>query len=154
MDFLEERGYRQYEISNFAGEGGQSRHNRIYWQAEEYLGLGLGAHSYRGGRRFHNTYDLEKYIAAHGDAMQLAEEIEDISQADAMAEMMFLGLRLTEGVSFARFYSRFGREMREIYGAQMDFLKENGLLCETETGIRLTRRGVDVSNFVFEKFLP
>lgn len=153
VDFLEQQGYRQYEISNFAKEGRQSRHNRIYWQAEEYLGFGLGAHSYRGGKRFHNTYDLEKYIAAHSDAEQLTEDIEMISETDAMAELMFLGLRLTEGVCFARFRERFGREMREIYGTQIDSLKRDGLLHESETGIRLTRRGIDVSNFVFEKFL-
>lgn len=64
VDTLAEWGYGQYEISNFAKVGRQSRHNRIYWQAEEYLGMGLGAHSYMDGKRFHNSYDLQKYISA------------------------------------------------------------------------------------------
>ena len=66
---------------------------------------------------------------------------------------MFLGLRLTEGVSFARFRERFGQEMKNIYGSQIEELVKDGLLEEDEMGIRLTRRGVDISNYVFEKFL-
>lgn len=153
VDYLEEKGYEQYEISNFAKKGRQSRHNRIYWQAEEYLGLGLGAHSYMEGKRFHNTYDLQTYIKAKGDTSLLKEEIEVITEEDALAEFMFLGLRLTEGVSFDRFRTRFGRELYEIYGTQVRELVEAGLLAEDATGIRLTRRGIDVSNVAFEKFL-
>ncbi len=153
VDYLAEMGYEQYEISNFAKKGRQSRHNRIYWQAEEYLGMGLGSHSYMEGTRFHNTYDLQAYIKAKGDASLLKEEVEIITETDALAEFMFLGLRLTEGVSFDRFRARFGRELYEIYGTQVRELVEAGLLVEDAKGIRLTRRGIDVSNVVFEKFL-
>lgn len=153
VDFLAEKGYRQYEISNFAKAGRESRHNRIYWLAEEYLGLGLSAHSYLDGKRFHNPCDLEEYIAAAGAREKLMQDVELISVEDAMAECMFLGLRLTEGVSFARFWGRFGREMQEIYGAQIARLRQEGLLEVTEAGIRLTKRGIDLSNYVFEKFL-
>lgn len=153
VDYLAEMGYEQYEISNFAKKGRQSRHNRIYWQAEEYLGMGLGSHSYMEGTRFHNTYDLQAYIKAKGDASLLKEEVEVITETDALAEFMFLGLRLTEGVSFDRFRARFGRELYEIYGTQVRELVEAGLLAEDAKGIRLTRRGIDVSNVVFEKFL-
>lgn len=154
VDFLAERGYRQYEISNFAKAGRESRHNRIYWLAEEYLGLGLSAHSYLDGKRFHNPCGLEEYIAAAGERSRLMQEVESISPEDAMAECMFLGLRLTEGVSFARFRARFGREMQEIYGTQIARLRQEGLLEATDAGIRLTKRGIDLSNYVFEKFLP
>lgn len=153
VDFLREKGYEQYEISNFAKKGRQSRHNRIYWQAEEYLGMGLGAHSYMEGERFHNLYDLQAYIEAKGDVSLLKEEIEVIMEEDALSEFMFLGLRLTEGVYYERFRQRFGKEMKQIYGAQIEGMKGKGLLEEDEIGIRLTRRGIDVSNFVFEKFL-
>ncbi|MBQ7758579.1 radical SAM family heme chaperone HemW [Anaerotignum sp.] len=153
VDYLAEKGYEQYEISNFAKKGKQSRHNRIYWQAEEYLGMGLGSHSYMEGERFHNIYDLQEYIAANGDVSLLKEDIEIITEEDALAEFMFLGLRLTEGVSFARFRERFGKEMQEVYGGQMKELKQEGLLEENAEGIRLTRRGIDVSNVAFEKFL-
>ena len=153
VDYLAKMGYGQYEISNFAKKGRQSRHNRIYWQAEEYLGMGLGAHSYMDGERFHNRYDLQEYIDAEGEVSLLKEDVEVITEEDALAEFMFLGLRLTEGVSFARFRERFGQEMKNIYGRQIEELVKDGLLKEDEIGIRLTVRGVDISNVVFEKFL-
>ena len=153
VEYLAEHGYAQYEISNFAKTGRQSRHNRIYWQAEEYLGMGLGSHSYMNGERFHNLYDLSEYIKANGEVSLLKEDVEVIIEEDALAEFMFLGLRLTEGVSFLRFRERFGREMYDIYGEQVANLAAEGLLTEDETGIRLTRRGIDISNYVFEKFL-
>ena len=153
VEYLAENGYEQYEISNFAKNGRQSRHNRIYWQAEEYLGMGLGSHSYMNGERFHNIYDLQDYIRADGDVSLLKEEVEVISREDALAEFMFLGLRLTEGVSFARFEERFGEEMKNIYGSQIEKLVKDGLLTEDGKGIRLTERGTDISNVVFEEFL-
>ena len=153
VGYLAEHGYEQYEISNFAKKDRQSRHNRIYWQAEEYLGMGLGSHSYMNGERFHNIYDLQAYIEADGEESLLKEDVEIITKEDALAEFMFLGLRLTEGVSFARFEERFGTEMKNIYGSQIEKLVRDGLLAEDETGIRLTARGVDISNVVFEEFL-
>ncbi len=151
IGYLAENGYEQYEISNFAKKGRQSRHNRIYWQAEEYLGMGLGSHSYMEGERFHNPYDLPEYMER--DVFLLKEDIEIITEEDATAEFMFLGLRLTEGVSFERFSQRFGKGMKDIYGSQIAELEKDSLLEEDEVGIRLTRRGVDISNLVFEKFL-
>lgn len=153
VDFLAEKGYAQYEISNFAKPGRQSRHNRLYWQAEEYLGLGLGAHSYWNGERFHNPYSMEGYICAEGRPERLAEDREPVAERDALAEFMFLGLRLTEGVSFSAFRERFGREMKAVYGEQIAALAAQGLLAEDKDGIRLTRRGIDVSNAVFGEFL-
>ena len=153
VDYLAEHGYEQYEISNFAKKGRQSRHNRIYWQAEEYLGMGLGSHSYMNGERFHNIYDLQEYIRADGDVSLLKEDIERITEEDALAEFMFLGLRQAEGGSFAGFEERFGQGMKNIYGSQIEELVKDGLLEEDGIGIRLTKRGVDISNYVFEKFL-
>lgn len=153
VDFLAEKGYTQYEISNFAKPGRQSRHNRIYWQAEEYLGLGLGAHSFWNGERFHNPYGLEEYMQAGGIPERLEQDREKISEQDALAEFMFLGLRLTEGVAFAAFRERFGREMKDVYGSRIDKLARQGLLAADGAGIRLTRRGIDVSNVVFGEFL-
>ena len=153
VGYLAEQGYAQYEISNFAKKGRQSRHNRIYWQAEEYLGMGLGSHSYMEGERFHNIYDLQEYIRADGEVSLLKKDVEIITREDALAEFMFLGLRLTEGVSFDRFRERFGEEMKNIYGSQIEKLVADGLLAEDKKGIRLTERGTDISNVVFEEFL-
>lgn len=153
VDFLAGKGYAQYEISNFARPGRQSRHNRLYWQAGEYLGLGLGAHSYWQGARFHNPYDMGEYIRAAGSTAALEQERVENTVQDMMEEFMFLGLRLTEGVSFAAFRERFGRELEEVYGGQVAELAGQGLLERDVAGIRLTRRGIDVSNVVFGKFL-
>lgn len=153
VSFLWEKGYRQYEISNFAKAGRESRHNELYWQTEPYLGIGLGAHSYLNGNRFHNTYDLDKYILADGEISLLEEEKEVITIEDAMGEFMFLGLRMTEGVSYESFFSRFGVEMTSVYGEVIYDFVESGLMMQTEKRVALTARGVDLSNQVFAKFL-
>ncbi|KAF5076149.1 Oxygen-independent coproporphyrinogen-III oxidase-like protein YqeR [anaerobic digester metagenome] len=151
--FLAERGYHHYEISNFAKSGRESRHNKIYWQTTPYLGMGLGAHSYFQGSRFHNTYDLDKYILADGEINRLEEEREIQLKKAAMEEFMFLGLRLTEGVSFKVFSELFGVEMKEVYNKVISDLLESNLLRQTEEGIALTQRGIDISNQVFTEFL-
>ncbi|MDD4843970.1 MAG: radical SAM family heme chaperone HemW [Anaerotignum sp.] len=151
--FLAEKGYQQYEISNFAKIGRQSRHNQIYWQTEPYLGLGLGAHSYFNGNRFHNTYDLDKYILANGEIPILEEENIAVTKKAAMEEFMFLGLRRTDGVSFEKFFERFEVEMTEVYGKAISGFLEQGLLVQTDQKIALTQRGIDLSNLVFVEFL-
>lgn len=153
VSFLAEKGYRQYEISNFSKTGRESRHNQIYWQTEPYLGLGLGAHSYFNGSRFHNTYELDQYILAYGEIYLLEEEKEAVTKKAAMEEFMFLGLRMTEGVSFDSFFQRFGIEMTEVYGKVISHFVKSGLLAQTDKGIALTRRGIDLSNQVFTEFL-
>lgn len=151
---LEEEGYHQYEISNFAKERKESRHNKLYWQDAWYPGFGLGAHSFWEGRRYHNSRDLEKYLRQMREGNARAEDVEILSKQDQMAEFMFMGLRLTEGIAQTRFAERFGKEMDQVYGAQIQKLRQAGLLEETGGFLRLTERGVDVSNQVFLEFLP
>ena len=153
VDTLAEWGYGQYEISNFAKVGRQSRHNRIYWQAEEYLGMGLGAHSYMDGKRFHNSYDLQKYISAKGDTSLLREDTELITETDALAEFMFLGLRMNEGVTRAAFEQSFGVPIEAVYLETLRKLKEQGLLQMVAGRIALTDKGMDLANYVMAKFL-
>ena len=88
-ELLEKNGYHQYELSNFAREGTESRHNKIYWQDEQYVGFGLGAHSYLGEERFHNTYDLKKYISAKGQTHLLREDREKLCIEEQYAEFMY-----------------------------------------------------------------
>lgn len=153
VSFLAENGYEQYEISNFAKKGRDSRHNQIYWETQPYLGLGLGAHSFFGGSRFHNTYDMDKYILAHGEITIIEEDREAETKKDEMEEVMFLGLRMTKGVSFDEFYGRFGIDMRQVYAESIATSIQSGLLKETVSGIALTARGIDLSNQVFTEFL-
>lgn len=147
-------GYHQYEISNFAKKGKESRHNKIYWMDEEYRGFGMGAHSYWQGRRFHNPGTLEKYLRKVERGEILREEVEVLSLEEEMSEFMFLGLRMTRGIEKERFLRRFGKNVEEIYGEKIRKLQEKGLLEEKEGWLRLTGRGIDVSNHVFVEFLP
>lgn len=153
VEILAEEDYHQYEISNFAKSGKESRHNRIYWQDEAYLGFGLGAHSYWEGKRFHNSLDLHTYMEQAEAGAVLAEDVEELSLADQYSEFMFMGLRLTEGIEKKRFFQRFGVEMESVYGAQIQKCQEEGLLEETDGWLRLTARGLDLSNQVFLEFL-
>lgn len=153
IDFLTASGYVHYEIANFARSGRESRHNRLYWEGGEYLGLGPGAHSCLDGRRWSNTTDPGEYYAdvARG-ALPVAEAVH-LTPADAMAEAMFLGLRLTAGVSAARFQARFGCSPEAVYGPAIARLAAQGLLVEEDGYIRLTREALPVANVVFAAFV-
>lgn len=150
---LQRTGYHQYEISNFAKEKKECRHNLVYWRAEEYIGLGLGAHSYFQGTRYHNTYDLKTYIRARGNLGEIREDFEPYERRKAYEEYMFLGLRLLEGVSEGAFLQRFGCSLQEIYGVQIQKLIQSKLIKQEGERVRLTKRGLDLSNLVFEEFL-
>ncbi len=146
---LAESGYHQYEISNFARNGKESRHNLGYWRRNEYLGLGLGAASLIENRRFHNTRELTDYLKY--DFSPQDEEV--IDKKGQMEETMFLGLREIRGVEKAEFYRRFGVTMRNVYGKVIDEMASDGLLLETEKNVRLSERGLDVANYVMAAFL-
>lgn len=98
-EMLSDKSYKQYEISNFAREGFECYHNKVYWRTEEYQGFGLGAHSYADGVRFHNTYDMKEYL--RGEGFRLDKEF--LSLQEKQEEFMFMGLRMNEGVSEAEF---------------------------------------------------
>lgn len=153
---LEENGYHPYEISNYAKPGFQCRHNIGYWTGEEYLGLGLGASSYVNGRRFCNESDLKAYQSLDfslDGLEQLHGEIHVQSRKEQMEEFMFLGLRMTEGVSDTAFVREFGVHMDSVYGKVLERLKEEQLLTQKGSRIALTEWGIDVSNYVLSKFL-
>lgn len=150
---LQEYGYARYEISNYAKPGYECRHNIGYWQRKEYLGIGLGASSLIKKTRFRHICDLQKYLAMAGDVRRLCEEEEELSAADEMEEFMFLGLRMMCGVKKSAFFRLFGVPIEEIYGKTIDKMKQNGLLELKGDQIRLTKRGIDISNYVFEQFL-
>jgi len=153
-EFLPRHGYVQYEISNFARPGYACRHNLIYWRNEDYIGLGPGAHSHIGGKRQANIKDLRAWAAriAKGE-LPLAEE-EWAGIPVQMAETVFLGLRLLDGLDRGAFYARFGRDVLEVYGAVVERLVARGLVELTADRLRLTRMAVPVANEVFAAFLP
>jgi oxygen-independent coproporphyrinogen-3 oxidase len=170
QEALARAGYDHYEISNWACTGYACRHNLIYWRNKPYLGLGAGAHSWLGGRRWSNLRDPEGYIQAlvpqslQGDQSLLGDpglpvvEVETIDRALEMSETMMMGLRLLdEGVSYARFEQRFGVPMEQVYGDEIAAAVEEGLLERVpERGadrVRLTGRGALLGNRVFVRFV-
>ena len=150
---LKDKGYNMYEISNFAKEGFESKHNITYWQTREYVGMGLGSHSYINGERFHNPYDMKEYILTKGNIMALRQDIEKLSEKEKIEEFMFMGLRMTEGIKIFDFKLRFKKEPMEIYKDEIKFLFHEGLIDINKERIFLTKKGIDLSNFVYEKFL-
>lgn len=165
---LAQAGYERYEISNYAKKGYACRHNLVYWQGGDYLGLGLGSSSYMDGVRFHNTTDFNTYV----NQGAYVEDREELSVQAKMEEFMFLGLRVMAGVSGTEFEKRFGKTMEDVYGDVLRKHEEEGLLqidrkedrkeaasAEPAKGktniekVMLTTKGVDVSNYVFADFL-
>lgn len=149
---LEGAGYRRYEISNYAKEGFECRHNCGYWQRRDYLGLGLGAASLVDNVRFKNGDGLERYLE---NPLGCREEVQELSAAEQMEEYMFLGLRLTEGIASEGFQAAFGRTLEEAYGAVIRKNERDGLLEYRDGGRRLalTERGLDLANYVMAQFL-
>lgn len=152
-EILGQYGYKQYEISNYARPGFICRHNVGYWERKDYLGLGLGAASLLEHRRFSNTSDMGEYINGCSCPETIRTEEEWLSREDEMAEFMFLGLRMTRGISKGEFQGMFGCEIEKIYGDVLEKYKNLSLLTEENNRIFLTREGIHVSNTIMADFL-
>lgn len=152
-NILKEYGYTRYEISNYSKEGYACKHNIGYWKRTEYLGIGLGASSLIGRRRFHNVENYGEYFERVKRKEQTGTDYEILSQEDEMEEFMFLGLRMAEGIGMSRFRQLFGKEIREVYETPLCQMEQAGLLEIQGDTVRLTKRGIDISNYVFEQFL-
>lgn len=150
---LAQKGYRRYEISNYARKGYACRHNVIYWQrgvgrTSNYIGFGLGASSLFEHVRWKNTGNMEEYMR-----QTVKQDIEKLSPKDCMEEFMFLGLRMMQGVSKKEFLRSFGREMDVVYKDVLDKWVKQGMLAADGDFVRLTDAGIDVSNIVLADFL-
>lgn len=159
-EYLAEKGYHRYEISNYSRPGRECVHNKGYWLGTDYLGIGLGAASLAGGERFSVTRDMGQYLALTGEELAAGlqyENRESLTEQEKMEEFMFLGLRLTDGVLARDFEIRFGINVEKIYSEIFGKLMEEGLLRMTGTGeerrYQLTGFGLDVSNCVLAEFL-
>ena len=152
-EVLESDGYARYEISNYAKAGYECKHNLGYWERTEYLGLGLGAASLIQDTRFHNTEDMGIYLANSGYPTKIQCEKTMLTQKEQMEEFFFLGLRKMEGVSFQKFEETFGKDNLTIYRDKIEKLKHKELLEESNGYLRLTKQGIDVSNYVFYELL-
>ena len=150
---LAAHGYDRYEFSNYAKPGFACRHNIGYWKRTDYLGFGPSAASLFGNRRWTNTADRSLYLKACGALEKIREDEEILSRQDAMEEFMFLGLRMTQGISTTEFEEKFGKEIHAVYGGVLKKYEAMHLLQEHSGRLALTRDGISVSNVILADFL-
>jgi len=146
--YLQQYGYDRYEISNYAKKGKACKHNIVYWTGGDYLGLGLGASSYFQGMRFSNESRWKEYRYDSGKC-----HLQVLSEKDKIEEFMFLGMRMTKGISRMEFQDRFHKTAESVYGELLKRQESQGLIVCSGDHIRLTERGLDVSNYVFCDYL-
>ncbi len=154
INYLSAAGYQHYEISNFAKPEYECRHNLIYWQAHEYLGLGCGAVSYRDGRRTINKPDLNAYLTRIQIGQDCESELlEAMSSREKLTDAVILGLRMIEGIKPSYLSQRFGIDFNQEYHAIIEKLVEDGLLIMVKDRVCLSRQGYFLSNQVFCQFI-
>jgi len=156
---LAEAGLRRYEISNYARPDCHSRHNVNYWRYGDYLGIGAGAHSYinvnsreLSGQRWSNEKNPARYMTLVNETRRAVVEREELDFTKAAGEFMFLGLRMTEGISIEAFSSRFGKPPAEFYSQIGNWLEGN-LLVEEEGYLRFTQKGMLLANSIFVELI-
>ena len=153
MALLDEAGYEQYEISNVARPGRESRHNVKYWTDEEWLGFGCGAHSTRKGVREKNVASTSEYISLVAAGGQLAVERRQLSDQARLEEALFMGLRLAKGIDLASIESRYRTDVWRVYGDELEPFVDQGLLIYDDGHVRLTRPGMLLANEVMAVFI-
>lgn len=154
-NILEKNNYRHYEISNFAKDNYESRHNTDCWKQKEYLAFGLGAHSYLNNIRFSNTIDIRGYIEnIRNRAFEKNISIEEIQNRETeMGEYVILGLRLIEGFNVEDFFKKFNTRFEDIYKEEIQKLTKEDLIQICDGSVKLTNRGIDFANIVWEEFI-
>lgn len=149
---LEQNGYNHYEISNFAKRGFEAKHNLNCWEQKEYLGMGVAAHSYFNKTRYSNTENLEEYIENINQNKNTKTIHEIQKQTDEQREYMLLGLRKIEGVSISKFKEKFIQNPIYIFRRELYKLTKEGLIEVDIDSIKLTNKGLDFANLVWEQF--
>lgn len=151
---LENHGYIHYEISNFSKKAFESKHNINCWNQKEYIGFGISAHSYIEGIRFSNVCDLEKYIFnVHNEPKNNIEINEIQNNEDIMKEYMMLGFRKIEGIKISEFEQKFKINPLFYFRFEIEKLSKDNLIEVDLDNIKLTNKGLDFANIVFEEFI-
>ena len=152
-EFLSEKGYLQYEISNFSRKGLECKHNLVYWNLKNYIGVGSGAHSYYNGIRYRNEINVKKYIEAIADAGSAVVESHNNTPEDNMEEFMFLGLRKIKGISIEEFRQRFKKNIFSVYGDVIKKFNSKGMMTLEKDRLYLSSRGIEISNYILSDFI-
>lgn len=168
---LKASGYNRYEVSNYAKPGMESRHNCVYWTGGQYIGIGIGAASYFKGERFTNIKNIDNYIEICEDIRDeltketdrvrlydsattiLREDVQTVYIESRMEEFMYLGLRMTKGISREEFKERFNRDVFEVYAEPLNKYSTDGYIIVDDNRIRLSDKGIDVSNYILADFI-
>ena len=150
-NYLELNSYNHYEISNFAKKGYKSKHNMNCWEQKQYIGIGLAAHSYINGCRYSNTSDFLEYL--NNKSKDIKEVHEEQSIEDMKKEYMLLGLRKLDGVSISKFKEKFRDNPIYLFRNELQKLVEQGLILVDLDNIKLTTKGLDFANLVWEEFV-
>lgn len=152
---LELNGYKHYEISNFAKKGYESKHNLNCWNQKEYIGIGVAAHSYRDITRYSNTENIEEYIKnVNNEEFNKNKIIHEVQKEDdAKKEFMLLGLRKIDGIKISDFKNKFGDNPIYLYRNELKKLIDEKLLIIDNNNIRLSNKGIDLANLVWEEFV-
>ncbi|NMB27225.1 MAG: oxygen-independent coproporphyrinogen III oxidase [Tissierellia bacterium] len=154
IEFLQNKGYNHYEISNFAKDGLECKHNLIYWQIKPYIGFGIAAHSNLNQNRFWNYTKFNNYYNSIDERKPPIEGKEKIDKKMEIAEYLIMGLRLVKGINKQEFINRFNIKVEDIYGDVLKKHERQGLLYIDDRWIRFTPRGLDLSNIVYVDLLP
>ncbi len=152
-DFLCNKGYLNYEISNFARPGKKCKHNIVYWRNEEYIGIGAGAFSFVNGKRYCNIKDISKYISAAKSGKNLICFSEELSKKRRASEILIMSLRMSSGISKIEFLKRSGFDLSGLFGKQINALAKAGLINFDDERIKLTRKGMSVADSVMTEFI-
>ncbi|MFN2745267.1 radical SAM family heme chaperone HemW [Bacillus sp. z60-18] len=153
MNKMAEADISQYEISNYAKKGCESKHNLTYWNNEEYFGFGAGAHGYINRKRTVNAGPVKHYIDLIDNCGFPYKETHQVTRNERIEEEMFLGLRKTAGVSKVRFFEKYGEALDSLFPEVLRTLEEKGLIQNTSKSVCLTHHGKLLGNEVFQAFL-
>jgi oxygen-independent coproporphyrinogen III oxidase len=146
---LHAAGYVQYEISNWAKPGFESRHNQKYWRREAYLGFGAGAHSFSGKQRWANCHDAAGYVAQISEGKSAIETVDEVTTAMALEEELFLGLRQTAGIDLPRIERQYGVS----FAGKIAELATSGMVETLRNGLRIPAGKLSVSNEIIVELL-
>ena len=152
-EILNKYDYHQYEISNYAKEGKECFHNKVYWKCNEYLGVGVSASSFINEKRIKNIDSIEGYIKNINKEEDITEIVHVNNIDDDMEEFMFMGLRMMEGIEINEFKKRFNIDINDVYGEIIEKNVKEGLLICSEEKLYLSSKGIEISNYIMSDFI-
>ena len=153
IDYLKSHGYNQYEISNYAKDNFECKHNVLYWKCEEYVGIGASASGYFNGIRYNNICELDNYEKMILEGEKPIEWEENLSIKDEIEESIFLGLRMNEGIQISDFKEKYNFDFEKEYKNEIEKLSKMELIEIDNNRMKLTQKGREISNSVFVEFI-